>query len=846
VHPSGTDGLRSRLLQPTVRTGLLTLALVAAALTLCSVTDLGLAPPAGTKLDWWSIAVISLGVEMLAFDLEFRREVYTFTFSEIPLVLGLFLASPSHLIIGRLVGELVFLVGKSRQPFRKWSLNLASFTGECAIALTIAQWLSHHDLQIDRPSSWLSALLAVSAADLLSFVVVALAVRWHGGSLRFHSILSIGALTAPVNTSLALVAALLLTTQPWATLLLGGVAGFLALSYRSYTASTRRFESLSLLYDFTKLVTGGQKPDDALAAMLDRAKDLLGAERAEVWLVDGAEHHFALVVDDAGRTQRELPKGTQQSLDTWFGDSLEARIANIESRDQTSRSIATALAAESCIAAPLTAAGSVIGMVAVVNRLGDAKKFRAQDGPLFDSLAGQASVALDNGRLVARLHEQERQREHDAMHDPLTGLANRALFTTSISVALDSHSAVGVAVVDLDGFREINDTLGRESGDRVLVEVARRLCLAGDETVVVARLGADEFGLLVSESAGREHLEGVARHVRSALTVPMLVGGISVTIGSSAGLAVAPHDGRDATSLLARADIALQEAKAGDGLSFYNADTDLNTPRRLAMTHELREAIDSGEVWVAYQPKVRLADGVLTGFEALVRWAHPIHGPIGPDEFIPIAERTGTIRPLTEHVLSTAVAEAATWSRDGRDWNVAVNLSMRSLHDPELVDTVRRVLAEHALSPTRLTLEITESNVMNNPDRTIWVLTELSKVGVHLSVDDFGTGYSSLAYLQRLPVHEMKIDKSFIFSMTRDRASHAIVRSIVDLARNMGLSVVAEGVEDRETWEHLQRLGCAEAQGYYMAKPVPAADVPHVAALISDLQLAATPHHQLT
>jgi diguanylate cyclase (GGDEF)-like protein len=814
--------------------------LVGGALGLLSLTNLHLAPPISKHLDWWAIAIISIVVELMAFDLEFRRAVYTFTFSEIPLVLGLFLASPMHLIIGRLVGELIFLTVKSRQPFRKWSLNIASFLGECAVAVVVAQGLSLRHLQIGRPLSWLVTLVAVSAADLLSFVVVALAVRWHGGVLRFRSIVSIGALTAPVNTSLALIAALLFTMQPWATLLLGGIGGFLVLSYRSYAASSRRFESLSLLYDFTKLVTSGQEPDDVVEAMLGQAKDLLGAERAELWLVDESDHHFALVVDDDGRSQRALPRDAEASLQRWFDGSTSARVASTASRDATERSIAAAFAADSCMIAPLTTGGDMIGLVAVVNRLGDAKRFSAQDLPLFDTLAGHASVAIDNGRLVGRLHDQDRQIEHESTHDTLTGLANRALFTESIRAALDAHDNVGVAIFDLDGFREINDTLGHDAGDRVLVEVGRRIGAAMDSTMSVARLGADEFAVVVTESTGRDHLDIVTHHIRAAMSVPLLVGGVSVNIGSSVGLAVAPHDGRDAASLLSKADIALHEAKSGsgDGVQFYNADTDTNTPRRLAMAHDLRDAIDNGDVWVAYQPKVALASGAVTGFEALARWTHPVHGAIRPDEFISVAERTGAIHPLTEHVLTTAVAQAATWCLDGHPWSVAVNLSMRSLHDPGLVDLVRRVLHVHALAPHRLTLEITESNVMGNPDATIGVLNQLAAVGVRLSVDDFGTGYSSLAYLQRLPVHEMKIDKSFIFSMTRDHASDAIVRSILDLARNMNLFVVAEGIEDRDAWDRLQRLGCSQAQGFYMAKPTPAARIADAVHSIAALALA--------
>jgi EAL domain-containing protein (putative c-di-GMP-specific phosphodiesterase class I) len=282
------------------------------------------------------------------------------------------------------------------------------------------------------------------------------------------------------------------------------------------------------------------------------------------------------------------------------------------------------------------------------------------------------------------------------------------------------------------------------------------------------------------------------------------------------------------------------KAGLGEGVNFYDVGSDTNTPRRLALANDLGSALTNGELRLVYQPKVRLRDGVVTGYESLARWSHPLFGEIGPDEFIPLAERTGMIQQLTEHVLSVALHQAKDWQRDGVGGGIAVNLSMRNLLDSDLVGTVERLLADSGANPALLTLEITETNVMSDPSRTIAVLERLAGLGLRLSVDDFGTGYSSLSYLQRLPVHEVKIDKLFVLAMSTDPNAEAIVRSVLDLARNMHLSVVAEGVEDRETWDRLQELGCSEAQGYYLARPMPPVDVPGCAHRLAQLQLVAS------
>lgn len=824
VHTLARPGVA----HPTRRTAVLSVALLGLSVALLGRLDVWSLPQSDVHVQWWWIAVCCIASELMVINIEFRREVYTFTFSEIPLVLGLFLASPAHLIVGRLVGAGLLLTLKERQPPSKLILNLSSFFAECAVLLTMFHLMGGRDGTVLDPMSWIYAFGSIAAADILGFVVVAKVVRWHGGPLRFRSILAIGAMTAPVNTSFALATVLLLSAQPWATLLLSGLAAFLMLSYRSYLALSQRYESLNMLYDFTRLVSGSQRPEDVLEAILIQAKNLLRAERAEIWLVDDDARCLRLVVDDDHRTHNELSAEQFALTEQWFGNGPQAFVVTKADNHATKRAIARVFDARDCIVAPVTEGGEVVGMLAVINRLGETNGFGSEDTQVFATLANHASVALENGKLIDRLHVQTMQREHDLLHDALTGLPNRVKFDNALSSRLDAlanNGSLAVVVMDLNGFKEINDTLGHQSGDRVLIEVATRISRFVDRNVDLARLGGDEFALLLPDV---ESDEAVARYIgalRHEVSAPVQISGMRVNVGVSIGVSVAPRDGIHGALLLQRADVAMYGAKdgLGDGVNFYRADADTNSPRRLALANDLTVAIEHDELSLVFQPKVRMADAKLVGFEALIRWRHPRLGPIGPDEFIPLAERTGSIHAITQFVLTGALRETAAWHAQGLDCSVAINLSMRNLLNEELMSTVAALISKSEVDPSLVTLEITETSVMADAGRSIAVLDQLHDLGVRLSIDDFGTGYSSLSHLRRLPIQEVKIDKSFVLPMMADPNADAIVRSVLDLARNMQLSVVAEGVEDVRTWRRLQALGCPVAQGYFLARPMAAA-----------------------
>jgi diguanylate cyclase (GGDEF)-like protein len=377
-------------------------------------------------------------------------------------------------------------------------------------------------------------------------------------------------------------------------------------------------------------------------------------------------------------------------------------------------------------------------------------------------------------------------------------------------------------LMDLDQFKEVNDALGHDHGDRLLVETARRLQRVLREADTVARLGGDEFAVLLTRDADPDAALATAGRIRRSLEQPFQISGITLQTNGSIGVAVFPDHADDAETLAQRADVAMYAAKrSGGGVALYSPDHDQSSVRRLAILGELRAAIRSGQLVLHYQPKLDLRTGELAGCEALVRWQHPEFGLIPPGEFIELAEVSGVIQPLTRWVLETAVDQVAAWRAAGLELGVAVNLSVRNLYDNDLVVWTDGLLIDRGVNPAQLTLEITESELMSDPILAMEVLGKLKALGIATSIDDFGTGYSSLSYLKSLPIDELKIDRSFVGTMTRDDSDLTIVRSTIDLSHNLGLGVVAEGVEDEATMRQLADLGCDRMQGYHLSRPIP-------------------------
>lgn len=415
---------------------------------------------------------------------------------------------------------------------------------------------------------------------------------------------------------------------------------------------------------------------------------------------------------------------------------------------------------------------------------------------------------------------------YQALHDTLTDLPNRVLLQERVERALvSSHrqrSALGLMFMDLDRFKEVNDTLGHHAGDMLLQEVSKRLLQTLRESDTVARLGGDEFGILLplTDEPGAAL---TARRILDHMRQPFSIEDHRIDIGGSIGIALYPDHGHDVATLMRRADVAMYAAKrTGSGYTVYSADRDEANAMRLVMTGELRRAIDGDQLLLHFQPKVHLKDGRAREAEALIRWQHPERGFIPPDGFIPLAEETGLVKPLTTWLLGQAIRQHSSWKEQGYDIRVSVNFSAKTLHDPDLVETVLAQIARHAVEPSALQVEITESALMIDPDRALQTLGQLHNAGVWTSIDDFGTGYSSLGYLKQLPVDEIKIDKSFVLDMASSRDDASIVRSVVTLGHNLGLQVVAEGVENKRALDMLAGMECDIAQGFYLSRPLPA------------------------
>ncbi|MFD8308253.1 putative bifunctional diguanylate cyclase/phosphodiesterase [Streptomyces sp. NPDC059690] len=428
-------------------------------------------------------------------------------------------------------------------------------------------------------------------------------------------------------------------------------------------------------------------------------------------------------------------------------------------------------------------------------------------------------IALDSTLWIARARAEEQLR------DPLTGLPNRQWLLERIWTALDDAERIGarsaLMLIDLDRFRSVNDTLGHLAGDRLLLQIADRLRVALPRGAEAARLGGDEFAVLLPVADSTTSATRVARGLVTALSSPLDLDGLTLVLEASAGVAVFPDHALDAEGLLRRADVAMYQAKRDrTGVEVYESKRDSNTPDRLGLLGDLRRALDAHEVQLHYQPKVRF-DGQVAGLEALVRWVHPERGKVPPDEFIAIAESSGLMPHLTEYVLETALGQVAEWRSQGLYVPVAVNVSPRDVHTPGFAGSVAARLARHGVPAGALQLEITEHVLLEDPQRAADTLAGLTAHGVKMSLDDFGTGYSSLVHLRRLPVSELKIDRSFVARLAVDTEDAEIVRCTVDLAHSLGLLVVAEGVEDDETWERLRDLGCDAVQGWLVAAAMP-------------------------
>jgi diguanylate cyclase (GGDEF)-like protein/PAS domain S-box-containing protein len=462
---------------------------------------------------------------------------------------------------------------------------------------------------------------------------------------------------------------------------------------------------------------------------------------------------------------------------------------------------------------------------------------RRKDGREVE-VALQLIPVQENGSLshwvafVRDVSEERRQLvtlRHQATHDALTNLPNRNYLVEQLDKAIEnareSSSAVALLLMDLDRFRDVNDTFGHQFGDVLLTQTAmrlRNLCGSGD---TVARLGGDEFAFVIPNAGDTQSVAASARRLLQSLQLPFAIERHTLEVGASIGIAMYPAHGVDSRTLLRRADVAMYAAKTQQtGYAFHRDDYDARSPEELALVVDMRRAIEHNEFELYYQPKLHLRTGLVTRAEVLIRWNHPQRGFLPPGAFIPIAERTGIIRAMTDWVFDHALEQAKIWQDKGAPLHLAINVSAKGLQET-LPTKIHNLLTKWQMDPRFLKIEITESSIMADPAHALAILSLLQSLGVRLSIDDFGTGYSSLMHLRQLPIDEIKIDKSFVMGMTSSPADATIVRTVIDLAHNLGKQVCGEGVEDEETWNLLKELGCDLAQGYWISRPMRAADM---------------------
>jgi diguanylate cyclase (GGDEF)-like protein len=778
---------------------------------------------------------VMFGVLFLAFTLatwhpvafHYRGGTYLFTLAEVPLLFGLVFASPVVLVASVVAAQVVVYGFARRQGVTKFLFNVASAGAfPAAVAVAVFRPLLGQHSPVS-PYGWAAGVAAIAAATFTAAEAVRLAMSMHGQ--RAHREFLQESLLLAASTGLAFVVLDAAWWNLWATIPLVLVGALIVVAYRGYTRLSLRFGALQRLYDFSRsLGVADLEPSGMGLAVLEQVRTVMRARRAELILAEATGIPRRVLLDPAAAANVEPVVLDEQSILT---KTMAEGVADLYGR---SRAAGGAKQTDpvlgeyrEALVAPLRDRDCVVGALVALDREEELDAFDSEDLRLFEALAVHASASLDRARLVEELRYEIESKSHQATHDMLTGLANRTLFLARASSALATSARVAIAIFDLDRFKDVNDTLGHAIGDRLLCEISERLVRTASGRATVARLGGDEFAIVLAGVTGPEEAMGVLRDLNAALSKPVKIDGLTLAVTASTGLALAPDHGGNVEVLLQRADIAMYMAKQRRStIELYSAVEDLSMQRRLTLGGELVHALDEGrELSVVYQPIADLQSGRVIRVEALARWQHPEYGWVPAPEFIEIAEQMGTIRLITDFVLGESCGRLAEWRRAGIDVGLAVNLSGKELSDEHLVDRVAQFLAANDLAPDALTLELTETEVMADLGHASSVLNRLADLGVRIAVDDYGTGYSSLAYLHRLPVKELKIDRAFVTNLAEDPSNAIIVRSSIAMAHSLGLTVVAEGAEDAATCTFLAEAGCDSVQGYHLSRPQKPGDI---------------------
>ncbi|WP_433724828.1 EAL domain-containing protein [Actinoplanes sp. CA-051413] len=747
-----------------------------------------------------------------------RRHGFVLNLIEIPLVLGFYFA-PAVLVV--VVSALAMLIKELRRNAApdKLAFNVARASAGAAsggIALAILP-----PFEGTGPVTWVVLGIAVTINTLVSlFAVVAVMVTVESlqAGLEMLRVSWLGLLAAEVCIVIGLVFVIALDTTWWSAILLFVIAGVLTLAYTSYSDFLRQHHTLAELYELANAVVESGQDVTLVDSLLVRARALMQSEFATIRLPASGRHPEVMLTSkieaqgllDVSNTPLEvIQRATAERRSVAVGPKIDA--------DRDLLPVLRAAKVKDCIVVPLRSGQAVIGTLEVINRLGDLKNFTLSDVQVVETIAAHAAAAVENSRLVERLR-------YDAYHDRLTSLPNRRRITDALTESVKIRTpgeVVAVILFDVDGLRDVNESMGHDAGDKLLTEVAVRLRKIAGAGALVGRIGGDEFVVTLRAESTEETVR-LATEMREQLRGPMAVGTLTLDVDTAAGVAVQPDHGDDPDALLRRAELAANAAKALPyGVQLFHPALESRAVRRLGLAADLRRALDSGELEVHFQPKVTIQDRHLIGVECLARWQHPAHGEVSPEDFVAVAEHTGQLHRLTEVVLTAGLRHCREWADAGRPLSIAVNLSARTLLDPRFPDQVHELLKQYRVPPQQVTFEISEPSMLGEIERALPTLYRLRDLGVRLSVDDFGTGASSLSYLRQLPVHEVKIDDSFVQGMATDSGDLAIVRAVVGLSREFGLTVVAEGVESELTFDLLAEMGCEIGQGYFFSRPLP-------------------------
>jgi diguanylate cyclase (GGDEF)-like protein len=772
------------------------------------------------------VLLVVLGAFVVAesanMHVEFRRQSVVVSASELVFVISLVEAGPTWTALMRALAVGGVCVAQRYSP-AKAVTNTALAVIEVAVAVAVLGVLPVGE--VTEPATWFSHLVAIMVATIIGGGLIRLAIiatQGFVGHQLWSSVLLAAFTVTPMAVVSGLSVLLVVHATPWALLLVLPLSAGLVLMYRRFAAVSREGRDLEKVYDFARQVEQISPDEDGARRLVEAIRELFNAERVALWLPPYLDEPPRLIVDsddfssawydgpgdpDDVLRRRALEPGTGGPVLVAAGRATPAEAAALARRG-----------AEEVLGAPITTAAGEPGYLEVCDRRSDVVSFSEGDRSALDSMLTHVNAAIRQQQLLTQIR-------YDADHDRLTGLPNRQRLAAEIDQLLTADpvgARAGLVLAALDNHTEIVDTLGHAAADELLLVTAGLLREHAPPDALVARMEGEQFAVLLP-GLSLAAAERAARRLREATSTRARVAGLDLEVTLTIGVAAAPVHGTDAGTLMQRADVALLAASDGGSgrVASYHQVLDQQSLRRLQLGTELEQAMADGQISVVFQPIIDARTSDIVSVETLVRWAHPRFGAIPPDDFIHLAEQIGRIGPLTDHVLDLALARCRRWLDQDIALSVAVNLSARCLTEPDLVERVQRALRRHGVPGELLILELTEGSVVDDSVRSSNVLAELHALGLRLSMDDFGTGYSSLSQLRQLPIDEVKIDKSFVLGMSTSQGESFIARSIIELAHNLGLRVVAEGVEDELTRKLLTEMGCDKLQGFLVSRPLP-------------------------